>query len=149
MALLPLSFIADVKKEFNFIRISGCMKDFKKYFIIPAEPAEVYCALTFPATIELWTGEAAEMNTIPGSEFSLWEGSIAGKNIAFEEGKKIVQQWYFGDQETESIVTIKLHPHKSGTSAELLHTNIPDEAYEEMVDGWDENYFGLLIDFYR
>ncbi len=125
------------------------MKDFKKYYIIPALPEEVYLALTLPATIQLWTGEVAEMSTEPGTEFTLWEGSISGKNIAFETGKKIVQQWYFGDQEPASIVTIKLHPHKQGTSAELVHTNIPDEAYKEMIDGWDENYFGLLIRFYN
>ncbi len=125
------------------------MKDFKKYFIIPAPPEEVYLALTLPATLQLWTGEAAEMSTEPGSEFSLWEGSITGKNISFEEGKKIMQEWYFGEQVEPSIVTIKLHPHKQGTSAELTHTNIPDESYEEMVEGWNENYFGLLISFYE
>lgn len=124
------------------------MKDFKKYYIIPAEPIEVYRALTLPGTIQLWTGEAAVMSTEPGSEFSLWEGSIAGKNIAFDEGKKIVQQWYYDGQEAESIVTIKLHEHKQGTSAELLQTNIPDEIYDEMIDGWDESYFGSLIEFY-
>ena len=125
------------------------MKEFKKYYIIPATPEEVYLALTLPATIQLWTGEEAEMSTEPGSEFSLWEGSIVGKNIAFEDGKKIVQQWYFGDQEEESIVTIKLHQHKQGTSAELLHTNIPDDDYADIVEGWNENYFGLLISFYN
>ncbi len=124
------------------------MKEFKKYYIIPASPEEVYLALTLPATIQLWTGEVAEMSTEAGTEFSLWEGSIVGKNLAFDPGKKIVQQWYFGDQEAESIVTIKLHVHKQGTSAELSHTNIPAEAYEEMVEGWNENYFGMLIQFY-
>jgi activator of HSP90 ATPase len=125
------------------------MKDFKKYYIIPAAPEEIYIALTNPATIQLWSGEPAEMSTEPGSEFSLWEGNIVGRNIAFEEGKKIQQEWYFGDQEPASIVTIKLHPHKLGCSAELVHTNIPDEVYEEMVQGWDENYFGLLEEFYN
>ncbi len=124
------------------------MKDFKKYYSIPAEPELLYKALTNPATIQLWTGEEAEMSTEPGSEFSLWQGSIAGKNIAFEEGKKIVQQWYFGDQAEPSIVTIKLHPDKHGTSAELLHTNIPDEAYDEITQGWTNDYFGSLIEFY-
>jgi len=124
------------------------MKDFKKYYIIPAAPEEIYLALTNPATIQLWTGDPAEMSTEPGSEFSLWEGNIIGKNIAFEENKKIIQEWYFGDQEPASIVTIKLHPHKQGASVELLHTNIPDEMYDEMVDGWNQNYFGLLEEFY-
>jgi uncharacterized protein YndB with AHSA1/START domain len=124
------------------------MKDFKKYYTVPASPEDVYLALTNPNTIHLWSGEEAEMSTEPGSEFSLWEGSIAGRNLEFEEGKKIVQQWYFGEQEEQSIVTIKLHPHSNGTSVELRHTNIPDQDYTDIVDGWNETYFGSLIDFY-
>ncbi len=125
------------------------MKDYKKYFIIPAEPEEVYAALTNPATIQLWSGEPAEMSTVPGSEFSLWDGSISGRNIEFTEGKKIVQEWFFGDQVAQSIVTIVLHQDKKGTSAELRHTNIPDEDYSDIVEGWNEVYFGALQDFYE
>ncbi|MCR6640140.1 MAG: SRPBCC domain-containing protein [Sporocytophaga sp.] len=125
------------------------VKDFKKYFIVPAEPEEVYAALTNPATIQLWSGEPAEMSTVPGSEFSLWDGSISGKNIEFTEGKKIVQEWFFGDQEAQSIVTIILHQDKKGTSVELRHTNIPDEDYSDIVEGWNEVYFGALQDFYQ
>ena len=125
------------------------MKDYKNYYIINSSPEEVYIALTNPATLQLWTGDPAKMSTEPGSDFSLWEGSIEGKNISFEPGKKIIQQWYFGEQEEASIVTILLHPHKQGTSAELRHINIPDEAYEDIVDGWNSVYFSSLIDFYE
>ncbi|RYF84879.1 MAG: ATPase [Chitinophagaceae bacterium] len=125
------------------------MKDYKSYYTIGAAPEEVYIALTNPATLQLWTGDPAIMSTEPGSEFSLWEGSISGKNISFEEGKKIVQEWYFGEQEEASIVTIILHPHKQGTSAELRHSNIPDDAYEDIVEGWNDVYFNSLIDFYE
>lgn len=125
------------------------MKDFKKYYTINASPEEVYLALTNPATIQLWTGEKAEMSTEPGTEFSLWEGSISGKNISFEEGHKIVQEWDFGEQELASVVTIILHPHKNGTSAELRHTNIPAEDYDDIISGWNEIYFGALSDFYE
>ena len=125
------------------------MKDFKKYFIIKAEPAEVYLALTNPLTIHLWSGEAAEMSTEVGSEFSLWEGSISGKNLEFVKDKLVQQEWYFGDREEKSIVTIKLHKHAEGTSAEVRHTNIPDEDYDEIVDGWNNMYFGALQDFYQ
>jgi uncharacterized protein YndB with AHSA1/START domain len=124
------------------------MKDFKKYYIVPAPPEDVYLALTNPNTIHLWSGEEAVMSTEPGSEFSLWEGSIVGKNLEFEAGKRIIQQWYFGEQEEPSIVTLKLHPHSDGTSVELRHTNIPDEDFNEIVEGWNEAYFGSLIDFY-
>lgn len=125
------------------------MKDLKKYYVLPVPPAELYIALTNPYTIQLWTGEEAEMSTTPNTEFSLWNGSIVGKNLEFEEGKKIVQEWYFGDQEPPSIVTIKLHEDKKGTSVELRHVNIPDEAFEEIASGWDYSYFGSLLDFYE
>jgi uncharacterized protein YndB with AHSA1/START domain len=125
------------------------MKDFKKYFYIQSPPEEVYIALTNPVTIQLWTGEPAEMSTEPGSEFSLWDGSIAGKNLKFDPGKMIMQQWYFGEHDKESIVTITLHTKGVGTSAELVHSNIPDEDYEDIVDGWIHSYFGSLQEFYR
>lgn len=124
------------------------MKDFKKYYIVPASPEEVYKALTIEPTIELWTGAKAQMSIEPDTEFSLWDESIVGKNIAFEENKRIVQQWYFGEENDDSIVTIKLHEHKQGTSVELTHTNIPDEDYDNITDGWNTDYFGSIIDFY-
>ena len=124
------------------------MKDFKGYFKLAAEPADVYNALTNKNMLEIWTGEAAVMEAVSGTEFSLWDGSITGKNIEFEENRKLVQQWYFGDQEESSVVTIVLHPDKNGTSAEVRHVNIPDEAYENIVEGWEEDYFGALRELF-
>jgi uncharacterized protein YndB with AHSA1/START domain len=123
------------------------MKNFKRSYHIPAPPEEVYSALTQKAKLELWTRDKAEMSQESGAEFSLFDGSIVGKNIEFVEGKKVVQQWFF-DQKEESIVTITLVPDKNGTSVDLQHTNIPDIEYEDMVDGWDISYFGMLHDFY-
>ena len=125
------------------------MNAYKKYYLIPAPPEEVYKALTSADEIRFWTGEEAVMSTVPGSEFELFEGSIAGKNLAFETGKKIEQEWYFGEQQAPSLVTLKLHPHKKGTSVELHHTNIPEEAYDDITEGWDEAYFGNLLAYFE
>jgi activator of HSP90 ATPase len=122
------------------------MKSIKKYYIINASPEDVYAALTVPLTIELWTGYPAVMSTEPGSEFELWDASIEGKNLEFEQNKKIVQEWPFGDD--ISIVTIKLHEHKNGTSVELRHDGIPDSEFDDMLHGWDNYYFGALEDFF-
>jgi len=124
------------------------MPDYKKYYIIPEEPSIVYQALVNPLTLSLWTGFPAYMSEEVGDEFSLWDGNIVGRNLAFEAGKMIKQEWYFGEREEESIVTIKLHPHKKGSSVELQHTNIPEEDFEAMVEGWDNTYFADLIEFY-
>ena len=86
------------------------------------------------------------MEETPGTEFSLWDESICGLNLEFEKNFKIVQEWYFGedDEDKKSIVTIKLHPDKKGTSMEVVQTNIPDNAYRNIVEGWEENYFESL-----
>lgn len=122
--------------------------DFKKYYVVHAAPELVYKALTREATIHLWTGSQVMMQEEVGSEFSLFDDSIVGKNLAFEPDKKIVQEWYFGELPEPSIVTIKLHEHKKGTSIEVVHTNIPEEDYENMRHGWDEIYMGSLQDFF-
>ena len=124
------------------------MKDYKDYFIITESPEVVYKGLTNPDIIRFWTGNEVVMEEKAGTEFSLWDGAIVGMNLEFEPPFKIVQQWYFGDSEP-SIVTIKLHPHKKGCSVELRHTNIPDDVYENMIEGWNDNYFGALADFYE
>jgi activator of HSP90 ATPase len=124
------------------------MKDFKKYYEINTSPDILYSALTNAATIQLWSGAPAVMEAVEGTEFSLWEDSIVGKNITLVPGKKIVQEWYFGEQPEPSIVTILLHEMKNGTSVELRHSNIPDDDYENIKSGWTKNYFGSLMDFY-
>jgi len=124
------------------------MKEIKRYYTLTAEPKDVYNALTNKKMLEIWTGEEVIMELEPNTEFSLWGGSISGINLEFEENKKIVQKWFFGEEVENSIVTIKIHPHKKGTSVELLHTNIPDDAYENISEGWDDDYFGAISELF-
>ena len=123
------------------------MKDFKKYITIDAEPEDVYACLTNPFTIELWSDMKAQVEAVPGTEFEMFDGSISGRMLELETNKKVVQQWYFGEQEEPSIVTFKIHPDKGKVSLELRHTNIPDEAYEDIIEGWEEYYLGRIKEF--
>jgi len=125
------------------------VKTFKKYYPLPAPPEEVYLALTKAQSIQLWTGAEVEFTEEASTEFSFWDGDIVGKNIEFDAPKKIVQQWYFGDNNEPSIVTIKLHADKKGTSLEFTQTNIPDEDYDDFTNGITEFYLGGLADFFE
>jgi activator of HSP90 ATPase len=124
------------------------MKDYKKRYTLSAAPQDVYNAMTNPLMIEIWTGEPVVMSTDPGSEFEIWDGAITGQNLEFVQDKLIVQKWFFGEEE-DSIVTIKLHPDRKGTLVELHQTNIPDDAFDNMVEGWDQDYFGNLRQLYE
>ncbi len=125
------------------------MKTFKKTFRINAEPSDIYSAITNSRTIELWSGYPAQMEAEPGSEFSLWEGDITGKNLEFVQDKKVVQEWYFGDQSEKSIVTITILPDRENSVVTVEHTNIPDEEFEAIAEGWREYYIGAIINLFN
>jgi len=125
------------------------MKNYHKYYKLKAKPDEVYNALVKPFAIELWTGEKAEMNEVVGSLFSIFGGDITGQNIEFVPNEKLVQEWFFGEVEKDSIVTLTLHASGSTTNVELMHQNIPDEAFDDIKYGWDHYYFGGLRDFFH
>lgn len=123
------------------------MKTFKKTFKINAEPSDVYAAITNPYTIELWSGYPATMSEEPGSEFSLWEGDISGRNIMFISDHKIVQEWFFGEQEEKSLVTITINAEGGNSSVTVEHTNIPDADFADIAEGWREYYMGAIQQF--
>ncbi len=124
-------------------------KNIKLTRTIKATPEEVYTALTNPFTIELWSGDPAEMTTEPGSEFSILDGNISGKNLEFKQNELIKQLWYFGEETENSIVTINLNPEKNHTKIIIEHTNIPVEAYENMLEGWKKYYLGAIKTFFE
>lgn len=124
-------------------------KNIKLTRTIKATPEEVYTALTNPFTIELWTSYPAKMNTEASSEFSILDGEIQGVNLEFIENKLIKQLWFFGEDSDDSIVTINLYPEKKHTKVFVEHTNIPEEAYDNMLLGWKEYYIGALKKFFE
>jgi activator of HSP90 ATPase len=125
------------------------MKTFKKTFKINAEPSDIYSAITNPYTIELWSGYPAQMSTEPGSEFSLWEGDIIGKNLEFIQDRKVVQEWYFGDQPEKSVVTITILPDSGNSIINVEHSNIPDGEFKDIAEGWREYYIDAISNFFN
>lgn len=123
------------------------MKDFKYKINISASQEEVYNALTNSFQIELWTGYPAVMDEKEGTVFSLWEGDISGCNLEMIKDYKIVQEWFFGEIEKPSIVRMILKKAGKDTRIELEHTNIPDDAYEEIIEGWKEYYLDSVKNF--
>jgi activator of HSP90 ATPase len=125
------------------------MRNFKKTFHINAEPSDIYAALTNPYTIELWSGYPATMPEVPGEEFQMWNGDICGKIIEFVPDRKVVQEWYFGDNDVKSIVTISISGKDGNSNVIVEHTNIPAGDYENIAEGWNEYYMGAIRRFYN
>lgn len=127
------------------------MKDFKYSLTIKeASTEDVYNALTNPFAIELWSGYPAVLELKKGSEFSMWEGDITGRILDFINKEKLVQEWFFGDNSDPSVATINIYPKKTNkTYIVLNHTNIPDDDYENIVEGWTDFYLGAIRKFFE
>lgn len=125
------------------------MKTINQNHFVNASPEEVYLALTNPLTIELWSGYSAEIQAVEGTEFSIFDGDICGRNISMIENQQLVQEWYFGDNPEKSIVTIKLKPEDKGTRVALEHTNVPDADFTEIYEGWKQYYWGAIKNYYK
>lgn len=125
------------------------MKTFYKEFSIDAEAEDIYSALTNPVTIELWSGHPAEMGSEPGSEFSLWEGDITGRILKLQPSKKVVQEWYFGEQQEMSVATIYIEQQQGCSLVTVEHTNIPDKDFANISEGWREYIMGAIQKFFN
>ena len=79
----------------------------------------------------------------------MWEGDITGKNLEFIQNKKVVQEWYFSDQPEKSIVTITIKPDRENSEVTVEHTNISDDDFDDIAEGWREYYIGAIISFFN
>lgn len=125
------------------------MKTIKMHCIINATPEEVFKAITSAFTVELWSGYPARIEPIENSDFSMFDGDITGKILKIVPEKQIVQEWFFGDQPEQSIVTINLSSVKNKTRIDMSHTNVPDTDFEDIEIGWKNYYWGALQEFYK
>ena len=122
-------------------------KNFKTRIKIKAETSDVYASFTNPFAIELWSGYPATMPSKAGEEFSMLGGDIQGKILELVPDSKIVQEWYFGDQEEASVATIKIFTSGANSQVDVEHTNIPEEAYDEITQGWEDYFLGGIKEF--
>ncbi len=120
------------------------MKIVKQTYHIEAPVEGVWEALVNPSEIDAWGAGPAIMDDKEGTEFSLWNGDIHGKNIEVKKNEKLVQEWYSGDWPEPSIVSFLLTQEANGTQVDLIHENIPDKEAKEIETGWKKYYLGEI-----
>lgn len=126
------------------------MKTIKQTYAIGAPVSVVWEALVNPKKINEWGGGPAKMDDRAGTKFTLWGGSIWGKNLKVIPEKELVQEW-FSDEDTKwdkpSIAAFTLKKDKDGTVLELIHTDVPDKYAKSIEEGWREYYLGPLKEY--
>lgn len=120
------------------------MKTIRQKYTIKAPVEKVWQALVDPKIIAKWGGGPAKMDDKVGTNFKLWGGDIHGQNLKVVKNKELTQDWISGDWEKPSRLTFKLSAVKDGTQVDLLQTEVPDEEYADIADGWKEYYLGPI-----
>jgi uncharacterized protein YndB with AHSA1/START domain len=119
--------------------------------IIPASPEEVYDALMDPKKHSAFTGAEATGEPKVGAEFTAWDGYITGKNLELEPGKRIVQEWVTSEWPEgygPSRLEFTLRKVKDGTELTMVHSNIPADQADEYKQGWIDNYWDLMKEYF-
>lgn len=124
-------------------------KDLEMSVIIPsALPNEIFEILMDSEKHSKLSGSKAKIGRKVSDSFSVWDGAILGKNLEIVDSKKIVQEWFC---ETEgwpeghySNLTFEFTEKDGGTEIKLTQTGIPELAYEDIKEGWEDYYFKPL-----
>ncbi|XP_030516110.1 activator of 90 kDa heat shock protein ATPase homolog 1 [Rhodamnia argentea] len=101
-----------------------------------------------------FTQSNARISKEVGGEFSIFDGSVTGRNVELQEGKLIVQQWRFGSWPDGIHSTVKLtldEPESGLTVVKLTHTDVPEEdrygnatVVENTERGWRDLIFNKI-----
>jgi len=120
--------------------------------VLPASPQEVYDAWLDSKEHSAMTGGTARISARVGTDFEAWDGYIQGRNLELEVGRRIVQSWRtseFAQDQEDSRVEITLQPTDQGTRLTLVHSNLPENQKEQYRQGWRDNYFQPMKQYFR
>ena len=128
------------------------MKTIKQEIIIHAKPHYVYEAILSPAKHSKITDAAATNTKKVGGKFTAYDGYIFGTNEELVPDKKIVQKWTTTDFPDNTFTEVTFEFKEEGMSkTKLIFTqkNVPDDFYEELVEGWQQFYWTPLQAFFE
>src|SRR5579863_5897259 len=111
------------------------MKSLTKTYHINAPVEKVWQTLIDPKIISEWSGAKTKMDAQEGSDFSLWDGDIFGKNIKVIQNEELKQEWYGGKWDKPSIVLFRLKDVGGKTELKLSQQDIPDNEAEDIDKG--------------
>jgi activator of HSP90 ATPase len=122
------------------------MKTIKQTILFKAAPGRLYEAILDPKIHSQFTGAKATGSMKVGGKFTAYDDYISGRILELEKNKKIVQEWASTDLPENHLtqVTFEFIPVHGGTKLVFTQTNVPDERYDDISQGWEDFYWKPL-----
>ncbi|MBM4446670.1 MAG: hypothetical protein FJ023_04870 [Chloroflexi bacterium] len=118
-------------------------KTIRQTVTFKATPHEVYETLMDSKKHSQLTGSKAQISREVGSKFSIYEGDIEGVNLELVPDHKIIQSWRYSDwpEGHYSQATFILEEIKGVTRLTFTQTEVPEEHYQDIAQGWRDYYW--------
>jgi uncharacterized protein YndB with AHSA1/START domain len=119
---------------------------------IPAAPTTLYYAWLSPEQHSAMTnGAVAKIEPTVGAKFTTLNGSVSGKLVILDLGRRIVMAWRtseFPRDAHDSRVELHLEALGGSTRITLIQTEIPEGLGEKVRAIWNDEYFGPMRTFF-
>jgi activator of HSP90 ATPase len=111
-----------------------------------ATPHDVYETLMDSKKHAELVGAEAKISKKVGAKFSIYGGEIQGVNLELVPDSKIVQSWRYSDwpEGHYSKATFSLEESKGATKLTFTQTEVPEELYEDVAQGWRDYYWSPM-----
>jgi activator of HSP90 ATPase len=121
-------------------------KTIRQSVTFKASPHEVYEALMDARKHSAFTGGEAKISRKVGGKFTIYGGDIEGENLELVPDQKIVQSWRYSDwpEGHYSKATFALEEKEGGTRLVFTQSDVPDDKYEDINQGWKDYYWGPM-----
>lgn len=127
------------------------MKNIKQSTTFNVSPHEVYEALMDSKKHAKFTDAKAKISRKVGGAIEAYDGWISGTNVKLVKDKLIIQKWR-GDDWPEghySIVKFKISKAKSGAKLEFTQTEVPDQKFVDINQGWRDQYWAKMKTMFK
>lgn len=126
-------------------------KTIRQVVTFKASPHMVYEALMDSRKHSRFTGDTASISRKIGGRFKAYGDYIEGVNLELAPDEKIVQSWRANDwpEGHYSRVTFSLKELEKGTQLTLTQSDVPEEFYEEIGQGWHDFYWTPIKEMFK
>ena len=116
-------------------------------------PEEFYTTILDAGKHSAFTQSVVEIDDKKGSHYTAYDGYIDGANLELTPYRLIVQSWKADEEGWPeghfSKITFRISPEGKGCKVEFTHEGIPDGMGKMYDDGWKENYWDKLKEFFN
>jgi activator of HSP90 ATPase len=121
-------------------------KTIRQTVTFKADPHEVYEILMDQKKHAKLVDSDARISRKVGGKFVIYGGDVEGKNLELVQDQKIVQTWRYNDwpEGHYSTATFVFTPVEKGTRMNFTQTDVSDDKYEEIKQGWIDYYWTPL-----